>query len=244
MLLFACKAMNPSMMLRTPKDYQYDAFPQQPDSSYRIAPNDKLSMQILGDGGELFLNVGRGGGGQAMTYNNLEVLVEYNGMAKIPMLGRVPLEGLTKREAEIYIEDLFEQTQINRPYVTIQVTNRQVIVFPGTGSNAQVVPFARENMNLFEALAQVGGINTLGRADKIKLIRGDFKNPQVYLIDLSTIDGMKHADLSLQANDIIYVEPRKRALELFLQNIQPYLATLTALMSVATTIIVVQTLAN
>ncbi len=242
MLLFACKAMNPSIMLRTPKDFQYDAFPQQPDSSYRIAPNDRLSMQILGDGGELYLNLRRGG--QTMNFNQLEVLVEYDGMAKLPVLGRIPLEGLTKREAEIYVEDLFEQTEINRPYVTINVTNRQVIVFPGTGSNAQVVPFARENMNLFEALAQVGGINTLGRADKIKLIRGDFKNPQVYLIDLSTIDGMKHADLSLQANDVIYVEPRRRPVELFLQSIQPYLATLTALMSVATTIIVVQTLSN
>lgn len=234
--------MNPSIMLRTPKDFQYDAFPQQPDSSYRIAPNDRFSMQILGDGGELYLNLRRGG--QTMNFNQLDVLVEYDGMAKLPVLGRVPLEGLTTREAEIYIEDLFEQTEINRPYVTIHVTNRQVIIFPGTGSNAQVVPFARENMNLFEALAQVGGINTLGRADKIKLIRGEFKNPQVYLIDLSTIDGMKHADLSLQANDVIYVEPRRRPVELFLQSIQPYLATLTALMSVATTIIVVQTLSN
>ena len=241
-MLFACKAMNPSIMLRTPKDFQYDAFPQQPDSSYRIAPNDRVSMQILGDGGELYLNLQRGG--QTMNFNQLDILVEYDGLAKLPILGRVPLEGLTKREAEVYIEDLFEQTEINRPYVTINVTNRQVIVFPGTGSNAQVVPFARENMNLFEALAQVGGINTLGRADKIKVIRGDFKNPQVYLIDLSTIEGMKHADLSLQANDVIYVEPRKRPVELFLQTIQPYLATLTVVMSVATIIILVQTLNN
>ena len=234
--------MNPSIMLRTPKDFQYDAFPQQPDSSYRIAPNDRVSMQILGDGGELYLNLQRGG--QTMNFNQLDILVEYDGLAKLPILGRVPLEGLTKREAEVYIEDLFEQTEINRPYVTINVTNRQVIVFPGTGSNAQVVPFARENMNLFEALAQVGGINTLGRADKIKVIRGDFKNPQVYLIDLSTIEGMKHADLSLQANDVLYVEPRKRPVELFLQTIQPYLATLTVVMSVATIIILVQTLNN
>ena len=52
-----------------------------------------------------------------------------------------------------------------------------------------------------------GGLADKGRAARIKLIRGDLADPEVYLIDLATIEGISQADIILQANDIIYVEP-------------------------------------
>ena len=64
-----------------------------------------------------------------------------------------------------------------------------------------------ENTTLFEVLAQTGGIFSEGNASRIKIIRGDLKNPNIYLVDLSTIDGMKQADLNMQAGDIIYIDP-------------------------------------
>jgi polysaccharide biosynthesis/export protein len=75
-------------------------------------------------------------------------------------------------------------------------------------------------------LAKAGGIQD-GKAHRIKLIRGDLKNPQVYLIDLSTIEGMTKANLTLQANDIIYVEPRDKVPQKVLEAITPYLTLLT-----------------
>jgi polysaccharide export outer membrane protein len=71
-------------------------------------------------------------------------------------------------------------------------------------------------------LALAGGIQD-GKAYKIKLIRGDLKNPTIYQIDLSTVDGLKQADLVLQANDIIYVEPAK-VLTQFMKEFSPYLS--------------------
>ena len=44
------------------------------------------------------------------------------------------------------------------------------------------------------------------RANRIKLIRNINGNQEVYLIDLSTIDGIKDGSIILQSNDIIYVE--------------------------------------
>jgi polysaccharide biosynthesis/export protein len=76
-------------------------------------------------------------------------------------------------------------------------------------------------------LALAGGI-TDGKAHRIKLIRGDPKNPEVYLIDLSTISGMKQSNLVLQANDIIYVEPRPKVAQRILENLTPYLALISA----------------
>jgi polysaccharide export outer membrane protein len=83
--------------------------------------------------------------------------------------------------------------------------NKRVLLFPGRGGAASVLYLTNQNTSLLEALAATGGV--FGKAKKIKLIRGDLKNPKVYLIDLSTIDGLKQADLTLLGNDIIYVQP-------------------------------------
>ena len=46
-------------------------------------------------------------------------------------------------------------------------------------------------------------------------------------MDLSTIEGVKNANLVLQANDIIYVEPRERVPQRILENVTPYLSLVT-----------------
>jgi len=114
----------------------------------------------------------------------------------------------------------------NKPFVQLKVTNNRVTIFPGgQGSQAVVVNLDNPNTTLFEALAKAGGIQD-GKAHRVKLIRGDLKNPQVYLIDLSTIEGMTKANLTLQANDIIYVEPRDKVPQKVIEAITPYLTLL------------------
>ena len=64
-----------------------------------------------------------------------------------------------------------------------------------------------ENTTLFEVLAQSGGVYKEGNASRVKVIRGDLNDPEIYLVDLSTIDGMRDANLNMQAGDIIYIDP-------------------------------------
>jgi polysaccharide export outer membrane protein len=73
------------------------------------------------------------------------------------------------------------------------------------------------------------GIPGSGKAHRIKLIRGEKANPEVYLIDLSTIDGMKKGDIVLQGNDIIYVEPVNDYITNFTTRIQSYFFILTTI---------------
>ena len=61
----------------------------------------------------------------------------------------------------------------------------------------------------------------------MKLIRGNLQNPDVYAVDLSTLDGMKGANMVLQANDIIYIETRPELAARVAQIIAPYLSLLT-----------------
>ncbi len=233
-----CRSLNPSVMLKTPKNYKYDEFPPSQPVQYKIAPNDALSFQIFSNDGAKLIDVttisegGMSGGNQQGAYlqngGGLRYKVDFDGTVKMPLLGRVSLLGLTVRDAELFLEEKFA-SYYNKPFVLLDVTNRKVTIFPGNEGTAKVVPLQNANTTLIEGLALAGGISNSGKAYKIKLIRGDLKNPQVYLIDLSTIDGMKHADLVLQSNDIIYVEPKIRFSSEVMANILPYLTFVTTI---------------
>lgn len=224
LLLFSsCKVFMPARMLRATKD-QIQPFPQEERyTEYRIAPNDELQISVdIQEGEAIFENT------TANNNNNnygRSFTVEFDGMVKLPRLGRIQVAGLTTRQLEDTLELAYAQ-YMNAPMVRVKITNHKVTIFPGgEGGTAKIITLSQENTTLIEALAQAGGISD-GRACKIKLIRGDLKNPTVYQVDLSTIDGMKQANLTLKANDIIYVEPRLRPVSRFLNELNPYLTLL------------------
>lgn len=229
-LASACNTLNPSRMLRTEKDFKFDSFADSLQSyEYRIAPNDEISFKIFTHNGEKMVELMSTSGGamqQSSQNMGLSSTVEHDGMIKLPIIQRVKISGMTIREAELFLETAYSQN-LNKPFVQLKVTNNRVIVFPGgDGGTAKVVSLQNTNTTLFEALALSGGIVD-GKAYNIKLIRGDLKNPKVYKINLSTIDGVKQANLLLQANDIIYVEPRARITQRLLTEIAPYISLLT-----------------
>ena len=230
MLLFgSCdRYLNQSLMLRTGPDYPYSEFPEIQDKEYRLAADDRIAVRMFTNDGSGLINVAAGSSVMVGSGTTLDIKLESDGFAKLPLFGRTYLEGLTIRQAEMLIEDKFSEFY-NNPFVLLEVTNKRVMIF--AGSNTSVVPLLNDNTTLFEVLAMSGGVPEEGKADKIKLIRGDLKSPEVYIIDLSTLSGMKHANLVLQANDIIYIEVRKDRIGKVLAEIAPYIAILTTVVS-------------
>jgi polysaccharide biosynthesis/export protein len=230
---------NSSIMLKTPKDFKYsDPKTSSHTSEYRISPNDEIDFRIFtNDGFKLVdlttLSSEGGAGGNAAAARNTRMtqqyIVEHDGVMKLPIIGRVPLAGMTIREAERYLEEQYTTYYI-KPFILMNVSNRRVMVYPGDPGNARVVALNNNNTTLIEALALAGGISRIGKAKRIKLIRGDLNNPQVFLIDLSTIEGMKQADLVLQANDIIYVEPRLRITQGIVSELAPVVSIVTSVL--------------
>jgi polysaccharide export outer membrane protein len=233
-------------MLRTGHDFKYSEFtPEQGMQEYKLAPFDKITFHLSTNNGENLINPvtstgGTGGntagaataiGGSGASYT-----IEYDGTVKLPVFGRVKLSGYTTREAEKLLEDMYSK-YYNNPFVQIEVSNMRVILFgKGTVSgSASVITLANPNTTLFEALASAGGIEG-GKAYNIKLIRGDLKNPQIFLIDLSTLEGMKKANLILQANDIIIIKPKNDYANKFMTAITPYLTLVSMILLIANTV--------
>ncbi len=233
MILTGCN-FNSSIMLKTQKGYKYAIPPETVKSAeYKISANDRIDFRIFTNDGFKLIDLTSlnesGGSANAVNRARLsqEFLVEHDGVMKLPILGRLDINGMTVREAERFLEDKYSEFYI-KPFILMSVINRRVIVFPGQHGNARVIPLNNNNTTLIEALALSGGIDRIGKANKIKLIRGNLDNPEVYLIDLSTISGMKQADLVLQANDIIYVEPRLRITQGLISELVPIISLITS----------------
>lgn len=202
---------------------------------YVLAPNDVISMRVYNNEGYDIIDpeIQKGNTNMMMQNSNngrgigFPYRIEYDGMVNIPSIGRVKFAGLTLREAEFKVEELLSQ-YLKKPFVLLNITNNRVIVSPGSGGSAQVIPLQNTNTTVLEALALAGGITERGNAKKIKLIRKVGDTREVYRIDLSTISGIDMADMVVQANDIIYVQPRRDLAREFVKEIAPYLSILSS----------------
>lgn len=225
--------LNRHIMLRTGPDYPFAmADSTDEDALYRISPNDIIEVRLYSNNGFQMVNISSGqvlaGGG-----TTLSLQVEHDGFAKLPLIGRVYVEGLTARQAEMLLEDRYREFY-NDPFALVKVTNRRVVLF--LGANSRVINLENEKTTLFEALAGAGGLPEDALASNIKLIRGDIKNPEVYKIDLSNLKGLKNAEMVLQANDVIYVETKKRSVTRITEIVSPWVALITSVVLVVTLI--------
>lgn len=230
-ILSSCKNLRSNMMMKTNKDFVFDKLVDSLSrQDYRIATNDVLVYRIFTNNGYKLIDLTSNA--TQIFRNEVDVIVESDGYIKMPLVGRVKVAGMTIRQAETLLEDRYDTLYVD-PFVNLRVTNKRVIVFPGNGGQAKVLPLSNNNTTVFEALASAGGVLEDGKAYKVKLVRANpeaGKPPLVYLMDLSHIEGLKDGNSIVQAGDIIYVDPRYRPLFVFNREAAPVITLLTSLL--------------
>ena len=238
LILTASCGVNSNLMLKQAKgtEVNSDEIPLRPTEEYKIAVNDKIAFQLyVNEGADLVdgtteISVGSNG-----EFDQAEYVVRSNGQVELPKLGKVEAEGMTVEQFEDTLEMLYS-TEYKEPFVKVQITNQRVIVFPGSGSDAKVVPLTNTNTTLMEVIALAGGIADRGKANTVKLMRMVNGERVVYVMDLSVIEGLRFTDLVVQANDYIYVEPAPELGKEILEKVVP-LGSLLASLAVLVTLI-------
>jgi len=227
-ILHSCRTIRPNEMFNVESHFKYEQF-QLDEKEYEIKPFDKLDIRVYTNDGYKLIDLSTGTQNISMQ-RSLEYLVEYDGLVKVPTLGRIKLQDLTLREAEKFLEEKYANYYQN-PFVQIKVTNRKVFIFKNSGSTATVLNIPDENMTLIEALAQSGGLSDLDRSYQIKLIRGDLtKDPKVFKYNIYNLKDIENTNLLLEANDIIYVDSRPKYVNRILSEISPYLSLFTTVL--------------
>ena len=234
--------INRERMFKIPKDgsFVYDSIPLNPYEDYKIAVNDRLTIDINTNGGKNLIEAltatsvegsARGSGssingnvsgsGNINNLNSLNgFLVKNNGTADIPIIGELYVAGLTIQQCQDTLEFLLKN-QYQDPYIQLRVNNRRCMVFNGTANSASVVQLINNNTTLLEVLANTGGISTIGNSSLIRIMRKVKDKREVYLIDLSTIEGLKYSDMIIQGDDYIYIEPREKLIMATISEFAP-----------------------
>ena len=235
-LLFSSCAVNSDLMFKTKKDFEYDEPTQLTYEEYKLSPNDIITFYLYTNDGFMIIDLQSLGSSGRNNNNNInnrvqvKYLIEEDGFVKLPTLRRVKLAGLTIYEAEDFLEKEYARDYID-PFVIVRVLNRRAIVSTGAGGKSQVVMLENTNTRLIEALALAGGIVDRGRAKEIKVIRTIGDSLEVYKFDLSKIEGIEGADMIIQANDIIYVEPSPQLASEVLNDLVPILTLFTSMVA-------------
>ncbi len=232
-------------MFKTKKDYKFAAVSDTlSKQEYRISPNDMIELRLYANDGFKLIDITSVGSTNDISASNSinrtvgsNYLVQRDGNTKLPILGWISLQGYTVRQLELLLEEKYA-VYYNKPFIMVRVTNKRVMVFPGAGGGGKVLTLQNNNTTLIEGLAEVGGITTDGKAYKIKLIRrtAGKPDPEVYKIDLSTIEGLKDGNIILQANDIIYVEPRRKIIQGVASELAPFLTILSSALLIYTVV--------
>lgn len=157
--------------------------------AYRLGAGDRISVVVAGS--PEFDTTGR---------------IREDGTIGVPHLGAAEVGGMTLPQAEAALERRLRSAQLLRaPQVTITVEeylSRQVTVLgkvrePGRYGLAGAVTLA-------EMLARAGGVSDDG-ADHLFVVRRTDGEPQRYRVEMADINSGRHADILLQAGDIISV---------------------------------------
>lgn len=201
------------------------------ETNYVIQPNDLLTLEVYTNQGEKIVDPNHASFGTTTgaPATPIQYLVEVDGTVRLPLIDPVRLAGLTLKQASEMLEDAYERFYQD-PFVVLSFVNKRVIVLGAPGG--RVVPLAHENMRLTEVLALVEGIGEKGRGNNIRVIR----NNEVWVADLSTIEGYMKGNMIMRPGDIVYVEPVRRP---FVEALRDMAPMITIASSLATLIVVI-----
>lgn len=211
-----------------------DSIPMSPKEDYKIAADDRLTFTLSTNNGKSIIESMSGIRTENQGSNtNIQYTVRQSGKVELPIVGEVLVQGLTISQCEDTLQKLFSK-EYQEPFIQVAITNQRVIVFPGNGADAKVIPLLNNNTTLMEAIAQAGGIPERGKARSVKLMRREGGERKVYKMDLSTIEGLKYTDMIVQGNDYIYIEPNPELAKGVIKEVAPIITILSSALVIFT----------
>lgn len=180
----------------------------------RIGPNHLLS--IINMQNEDFIN----GLGTGKLPQPNDFIVDSEGYLNMPIIGKIKAEGLTQEEFEEKLNDAYKTTVLKDPMFNVKIANR-VVTLLGEFSKQGNFTLKKERVSLVEIIGEANGLTSKANKRNIKVIRGNPKNPQILILDLTDVQTLADPRVSLIDGDIVYAQPKK--VYNFIDNASPFL---------------------
>jgi polysaccharide biosynthesis/export protein len=210
-----------------------------------IQKNDQLWITVGGTNAEDLVTLNSASGviqGSAMGGQGgnaappLGYLVEADGTIKLPYLGKIKAEGLSRVQLENELAEKFKEYTKN-PIVNVRFLNYRVTVL-GAVKNPGSFSFSGERMTLLDALGLSGDLTNLGKRENVLVIREVNGIRSFGRINLLSKDVFTSPYYFLKTNDVVYVTP-SQASSVKAERMPQYIGMATGILSLIITIIYV-----
>ena len=143
------------------------------------------------------------------SYDLYTYLVYEDGTIDYPMVGRLPVRGMTTREIKNELEQrLMEYVQDQVDYkllsVEVNIVRRSFSVISDHGSGTFSIE--KEKVTIFEALAMAGDIGDFGDRSKVRIVREIEGQTQVKVFDVRSNEIVNSEFYHIEPNDVIYIQ--------------------------------------
>jgi len=193
-------AVSLSLFARLEAQDQLDVTPTEPTriagNDYVLQPLDLLQIRIFQE-----------------SDMDREVRMSREATVMLPLIGLVELHGMTIRQAEERITQLYDRDYLVNPQINLTVleyARRTVNVLGSVGSPGEIEFPREEELSLLDAISRAGGFTRLGDRRKVRLTRqlesGGVKNFIVNTDDM--IEGDSAEQWYLETGDLIFVPER------------------------------------
>ncbi len=163
-----------------------------PDALYTVDPPDQIMVEFTGQ--------------PDMTRS---VVLRSDGRVTLPLLGDVLVAGKTSKEIQDLLTDAYAKFY-KEPQLLVSVTgynSKHIYVYGEVGHQGSI-PYTGYT-TVRDVIGDVGGVTSRAASGRIKVVRGDPDDPEIFKVDLDAMidEGDTLQDVSLAENDIVYVPP-------------------------------------
>ncbi len=225
-LLSGCVAREHYILFQDANDYQdakriattYDIRIQADDQlAISIASKDKELVDVFnnqtfigsGSGNNMQMNNTYSGGQQGgLSSNSLTGFhVDNEGYIDFPILGRIYVEGKSRKELAVDLQNRLREGQyVNDAVVNVELLSFHVVVIRGNQGN--ILTIGKDRCTVIEAVTMAGGFQNGNDRQDVLVIREENGELWTYRVDFTMLSNLVNSPVYyLQQNDIIYIEP-------------------------------------
>ena len=140
---------------------------------------------------------------------NTTVRVSSRGYVTLPLLGAVSVKGLSAREAEEKIENLYRANYIKDPHLSIFVEEHfsRRVTLMGQFRNPGTYDYLSKQ-RLLDVMALGGGLSDkAGRVIQIRRYGGSAEGQNVFIVDLDQLikGGKSELNIEINSSDVLFV---------------------------------------
>ena len=150
-------------------------------------------------------------GGSYSNNQPIAYTVDSQGTIDFPVLGKLSVAGMTRKELAQYIQDrLSDRKLVDNPIVTVEYLNIGINVL-GEVNRAGRINVTKDHFTIIDAIAGAGDLTINGRREDVMVCRQVDGVNQVYHVDLTNMQTLLASPAYyLQQDDLVYVSPNNK----------------------------------